>query len=124
MNYAADVTLSISIEDHLKDDLEKYLIEWRRAIDMDPAWANLYNIGGILYKMSGNLPRALQLFRDAISLNPQVPQFYYNIAEIFADAREYAGADSYYKRGLKLNPYNPKAQERLEMLMQNEPSSR
>jgi len=31
MDYAADVTISISIEEHLKDDLEKYLIELERA---------------------------------------------------------------------------------------------
>ena len=31
MDYAADVTISISIEEHLKDDLEKYLTELERA---------------------------------------------------------------------------------------------
>ncbi len=31
VEYAADVTISISIEEHLKDDLEKYLIELERA---------------------------------------------------------------------------------------------
>lgn len=31
VDYAAEVTISISIEDHLKDDLEKYLIELEKA---------------------------------------------------------------------------------------------
>ena len=31
VDYAADVTISISIEEHIKDDLEKYLLELERA---------------------------------------------------------------------------------------------
>jgi uncharacterized YigZ family protein len=31
VEYAADVTISISIEEHIKDDLEKYLIELEKA---------------------------------------------------------------------------------------------
>jgi tetratricopeptide (TPR) repeat protein len=83
---------------------DRALVDFNRAIDLDPAFAKAYNNRGIAYLSEGNLDSALKDFKKTIELQPDYFDAYNNRGIIFAYLKEYDKALADFNRAQSLNP--------------------
>jgi tetratricopeptide (TPR) repeat protein len=59
---------------------------------------------GLTYKYQGKTDLALQVFQQAITVNPTVPNPYHNIGTIYLDQKKYDQAETYFKKAIQIDP--------------------
>ncbi len=110
------------------DDLENSLFYWKRVLELDPNYPraqyfhdkvqasvnfgkeayNLYEQGYNEYERK-NYGRAIDLYREAIRLNPRFTDAYYWMARVYFETGDYNQAIRYYRQVLNLQPDNTRA---------------
>jgi len=74
---------------------------------------------GAMYRQNGNPDKAIEMFKKAIELDPQLPQAYFNLGMILRmEKNDPVGAAQAWKRYLELDP-NSQAREFLESEIAN-----
>jgi len=94
---------------------------FRRAIQIDPNFAEAYaNLGSILANQN-RLPEALPYLETAIRLKPNVPEFYYMRAKVLSAQNKRAEAVESVKkaRDLYRNQGNTQAANKLDEVIKN-----
>ena len=76
----------------------------RKAIELNPNFAEPYNNLGIILKDIGNLKEAELLIRKAIELKPDFANAYYNLGNILIDSGNLKGAELSTRKAIALNP--------------------
>ena len=77
----------------------------RKAIELNPNYANAYcNLGNVLRDL-GKLKEAGFYYLKAIQLNPNLSMAHSNIGSIFRDLGKLKEAEVYYLKAIQLNPY-------------------
>jgi len=90
-----------------KGDLDRALVDFNEAIQLNPKDANAFNNRGITHRDKGDLDRALSDFNEAIRLSPKHANAIYNRGNTYGQKGE-AGSGHC---GLRQNP-PPQSQKR------------
>ncbi|WP_414516509.1 tetratricopeptide repeat protein [Nostoc sp. PCC 9305] len=81
-------------------------------------YANLNHKLGLSYTVAGNFKKAINYYRQAIALDPNLPETYYNLGNILQEEGQWSEAIASYGQALKLNPLNWEIYIRLSQVYQ------
>ena len=94
-------------------------MSYRKAIEINPNFANAhYNLGNIL-KDIGNLKDAELSYRKAIEINPNFANAHYNLGNILKDIGNLKDAELSYRKAIEINPNFSKAYYNLGVILKN-----
>lgn len=83
---------------------EKYLAQ---VVEQNQAFADVYNMLGIIYHDQGQFARAQRAFEAALRLNPKYTEAALNLAVIYNDLGKYREAKEVYQAALSRQPAEP-----------------
>lgn len=91
---------------------------YQKAIQLDPAYAVVYNDLGIIHEIKGTLERAEECYLKSIKIDPQYPSAYANLALLYENKRDLDKAAFYWSKRAELgssdDPWAGKAKQRLD----------
>ena len=90
-----------------KEKYDKAIEHGKKAVEIDPRFADAYNNIGISYYKQGNLQEAVKFYVKAIETSPR-DTYLYNLGQLYRDAKMPDGAIDAYQKALLINPYIPK----------------
>lgn len=102
-------------------DFEQAIVEFSRAITLDPKNSVFYYDRGLAYFLMQNFEQALADLSEAVGLDPKNPTFYhdrgmvYHFRGILYDAADIFRAISDYSKAIALNPKDLEYQESLKL---------
>lgn len=76
----------------------------------------VYNLRGYAYFKMKKYKQAIQEFKNALILEPNIALYHYNLATVYAIMKEYLKAKVEYKKVIQLEPNHPKAYQMLKRL--------
>ncbi len=85
---------------------ERAIDHYRRAIEIDPAYAEAHYNLGLIHLGDRRFDRALELFEDAIRLQPNRADNYVGAGVVLAQLGRLEDAKQSYLRALELDPLN------------------
>ncbi|CAG0962477.1 hypothetical protein MYXO_00835 [Myxococcaceae bacterium] len=89
---------------------------YRRAIELDPDFADAHcNLGTVLYNQ-GRRGEARACFERALELAPRHLEAHFNLANVFEEDDRNESALKHYKETVRLDPFFPDAQLNLALL--------
>lgn len=94
------------------DDLGKYtqaLDEFKKAIEINPDYADSYNKRGLVYYNQAQYELAIKDYNFAIQLNPKYTDAYNNRGIVYFELEKYDLAISDYSKAIELDPKYAKA---------------
>lgn len=89
-----------------KDDNDRALADFTKAIELDPEGANAYNQRGIAYGNKGDFDRAIADFDKAIQLNPRLRNAHNNRGLAFSRKGDEARATADFEKEKELYPHD------------------
>ncbi|HEX8000674.1 MAG TPA: tetratricopeptide repeat protein [Pyrinomonadaceae bacterium] len=89
-----------------RDDCEKALPYFKRAVDSDPTYAEAWAQTGFCNGILGRHEEALKASRQAIRLRPDSAESYVNIGSAYAYLGQYKESAEAYRQALRLEPDN------------------
>jgi tetratricopeptide (TPR) repeat protein len=90
-------------------DVERAVVNYDRAIELDPDYAEAYNHRGAARDDQGDLEGAIADYDTAIQIDPDDFAAYYNRGNAHYDQGDLAGAIADYDRAIELDPENAAA---------------
>jgi len=90
-------------------DWEGAEAEFQKALNLEPGYADLLRIMGILYRCTGRYHEGITLTKQSINLDPVRPITYFNYGHLLLYANYLEEAIAAYKKVLALNPQFPRA---------------
>ncbi len=94
----------LGFEAQEREDYEKALENYTKALRLDPNIAQIYNNRGLIYYHMRDFPMAEGNFDRAIELDPKLCMAYNNKAIIYYERRLYDQAISYFNKVIELDP--------------------
>jgi len=99
-------------------DLDSALKLYQKAVELDPAYPDVYNDLGIIYEAKMQPERAEESYLQALKLNPAFLGAYTNLALLYESQRKLDKAAYYWKKRVEFgdpsDPWTLKAKQRLE----------
>lgn len=95
---------------------QEAIVEFEKAISLEPGFALSYNRLGMSYANVKNFEAAERNFRKFVELIPGNDQGYVNLGLLYEHMGEAAKAIPFFEKALTLNPQNQKAKEFLQRL--------
>lgn len=92
----------------LKNDFDRALADYNKAVSFDPNYEMAYNNRGIVYKEQGHLTEALSDFNKSIAIEPNSSEPYANRGAVLIKLEKYDQALADFNKALEGNPYNAK----------------
>lgn len=86
---------------HAIGDYQKSIIEYTRAINIEPNYL-FYNVRGLSYEDMGEYKKALTDFENAIYMNKSIPHPYYNKGRMLLHFDKINKAIEFHKKALEL----------------------
>ncbi len=80
-------------------------LELKKAISLNPKYANAYYNLAVLFIGQGNFKKAELELKKAIKLNANFANAHYNLGFILKDMGKFKEADSYNQKALEVNPH-------------------
>ena len=91
--------------DNLRDAKEEALAATRKALEIDPSFAEAYLlIGDILRFDEKRRDEALAAYRSALKIKPDLPEPYENLGEMLLEAKDEKGAEEIFRKGMEVDP--------------------
>ena len=91
----------------------------RRVLAIDPQHADAMNLlGAVLANQGGRTDAAFELFVEAIHINPDAPEYYFNLGLILRQQQRPEAALSSFTKALQLKPDFPAAKQHMAALTQ------
>jgi len=88
----------------LKEQWDKVIAEFNKAIEINSRFAEAYNNRGIAYFGKGQEDRALSDFKKAIEINPRLAMAYSNRGLMYLGKGQEDQALSDFKKAIEINP--------------------
>lgn len=88
-----------------KDDCEKALPYFEKAVESDSSYADAWAQAGFCNEKLGKHPEALEASKKAVGLRPSA-ESYFNIGLASFYLKQYREATEAYRAAIKLDPYN------------------
>jgi tetratricopeptide (TPR) repeat protein len=88
-----------------KDDCEKAILYFEKAIESDSSYADAWAQAGFCNEKLGKHSEALEASRKAVSLRPSA-ESYFNIGLASFYLKQYRESADAYRQAIKLDPYN------------------
>ena len=85
----------------------------RRAIELDPSYADAYNMLGAIYGTAGDVAAGRDAFRTSLRLDPRDTITYINLAQLELAAGQRDVATDLFAEALSLDPNSAPAREGL-----------
>ena len=87
-----------------KDCIEKAIIFYSKAIELDSSYDIAYNNLGVVFLDGlGDATRAIDYFRTAVEINPNYVLAHFNLARSYETLNEKINAAKQYQKALNLN---------------------
>jgi Flp pilus assembly protein TadD/4-amino-4-deoxy-L-arabinose transferase-like glycosyltransferase len=93
--------------------LDTVIDSYRRALEVDPAYAPAYSNLGAALQRGGQPEQALPYLQRAVALQPDFGTYHYNLGIVLAALGDAAGAESAYRRAVACDPPNAEAYNNL-----------
>jgi|GEM_PF-1276282 len=91
--------------DSLRGETEMALVESRKALELDPSFAEAYAmIGEILRFDKKRSDEAIKAFQAAIKANPQLLTVYEPFGQLLAETKDEKGAEEIFRKGMEIDP--------------------
>src|SRR4029450_4316494 len=84
-----------------KDDIDRAIQDYNRAIQINPKFASAFNNRGVAYDYKGDYERAIQDYDQAIKLTPAFAQAYFNRGNAYLGKSQYAPAIDDYNQAIR-----------------------
>jgi Tfp pilus assembly protein PilF/4-amino-4-deoxy-L-arabinose transferase-like glycosyltransferase len=85
-------------------EFEKAVLEYQKALAIDPGYARSHvNLASAYYRM-GKRPEAIASYEMAISLDPALAEAHYALGNIYSDGGEYDKASKFYAKTIEADP--------------------
>jgi len=79
-------------------DLSGALINYQKAVQMDPQYAEVYNDLGVIYESMGDDEKALQMYKKVLEIEPDYLPAYTNLAFLYEKKGDIVNATLYWKK--------------------------
>jgi len=97
-------------------NLEKAVEEFKKAIAINPNYADAYHNLANTYQQIGQVDLAVENYQKALEINPQIWQSYQNLAAIYFNSGQYDIAEENIKKALEINPSEENLQQNLQII--------
>jgi len=87
-----------------KGMLDEAILEYKKAIAINPNHAEKYNNLAVIYDKKGMLDEAISEYKKAIAINPNLSEAHNNLAVIYDKKGMVDAAISEYKKAIAINP--------------------
>ena len=87
-----------------KHKYNEAIIEYTKAININPKFADAYKNRGNVYLDKRDYKNALSDYKKAIEVRPNFPNAYYNIGVIYSRIGDYDQAIANYSRAIEISP--------------------
>src|SRR5262249_18904646 len=87
-----------------KDEVDKALADYNKAIEIDPNYAKAYDGRAGVLADKGETERALADYNKAIELDPKDPQFWHNRGLLYKSEEDFEKALADFDQAIKLDP--------------------
>ncbi|KAF8980839.1 TOM (translocase of outer membrane) complex component [Entomortierella lignicola] len=88
----------------LMGDGKKALVDFDKAIELDPNYVQTYIKRGSIYMEQGDAMKTFNEFETAISIDAEDPNIYYHRGQVFFITAEYESAAKDYIKSIELEP--------------------
>jgi len=85
-------------------NLSQAILEFTKAIEMNPGYADAYNNRGVAYAKQGNFNQAAADYNKAIEINPNDANAYLNRGRVYDIQDNILQAVSFYTKAIEINP--------------------
>ena len=82
----------------------KALIEFNKAIELNPRLGDAYNYRGLIYSKKKKYKQAIAEYNKAIQINSKNPAFYNNRGTAYYYSGDYDNAIVNYNKAIQINP--------------------
>jgi tetratricopeptide (TPR) repeat protein len=107
-------------------DLNSAMSFYRKAVELDPLYAQAYNDIGVLYEIGADMNKAEENYLRAVSIDKNYLGAYSNLALLYEEKRDLQKASLYWKKraelGFEDDPWTKKAKNRIKELAEVMPS--
>lgn len=97
-------------------DLPKAVDEFKKAIEINPNYADAYHNLANTYQQMNQFDLAIENYQKALSINPQLWQSYQNMAAIYFNQGDFQKALDSIQKALEIDPQNPQLQNNLKVI--------
>ncbi|MDO8566244.1 MAG: tetratricopeptide repeat protein [Candidatus Moranbacteria bacterium] len=95
---------------------EKAVEEFKKAVEINPRYADAYHNLGNTYRDMGKIDLAIENYQKALEFNPRLWQSYQNLAAISFNQGDFQKASEYIEQALQIDPQNKNLQENLQVI--------
>jgi tetratricopeptide (TPR) repeat protein len=99
-------------------DFSRAVEEFKKAIEINPNYADAYHNLGNTYQAMGQLDLAMENYQKAVSINPNLWQSYQNMAAIYFNSGQLDLAEENMKKAAELNPTDENLKQGLQFIQQ------
>lgn len=85
-------------------DYPKAIMEFTKAVTINPRYGDAYHNLGNAYYMNGNIQEAINSYKKGLSINPRIWQSYEALAVIYDSQKKYQEAKEVLEKALAVNP--------------------
>src|SRR5262249_17301530 len=111
-------TFADAVQLHKDSKFDQAELIYRNILDDEPNHAEVLHLLGVLLHQRGQSAKAIRFIKKAVTLLPQAPVFYCNLAEACRAAGDLNEAVANSKKALKLQPDNADAHNHLGLALQ------
>lgn len=105
-----------------RGDLERSAAEFKKAIELNPNYADAYHNLGNTYWQMGKVDEAIANYQKAAEINPTLWQSYQNLAAIYFERGDFEKAKEWIEKAVEANPQDPNLLRNLEIVKTRIPS--
>jgi Flp pilus assembly protein TadD len=109
-----------ALDHHGAGRLEEAKAHYIQVLAEDSRHAGSLHLLGVIFHQAGHLAPAIQLIREAISIEPLAAPFYFSLASVLKDAGDLAGAAENYRQTLAIWPQSAEAHNNLANLLREQ----
>jgi tetratricopeptide (TPR) repeat protein len=113
----AIVHYNLGIDLYQQNKLDDAIIAYRRAIQIDPNYANAHAGLGCCLLNQGKLDEAIISYRKTLKINPNDSKTYNNLGNALYDQGKFDDAINTYRKAIELDPNNAVIHNNLESVL-------
>ncbi|MDI6777747.1 MAG: tetratricopeptide repeat protein [Patescibacteria group bacterium] len=98
---------------------EKAIEEFKKAIEINPDYADAYHNLAHTYSQIGQVEEAMKNYQRALEINPSLWQSYQNMAEVYFNAGQLDLALENMKKAIEINPTDENLKKNLQVIEEN-----